>query len=112
MGNERHPSGLHQSEECKQVEKIARLESKVDDHDRRLQAGALAFVEMRGDIKALTKAVTDAVDLVKTQAAEAGKVNWGHEILRAIINWGVPVGVLVLVWALVGSGAVSVKGAP
>jgi len=111
VGNERHPSGQHQVEECKQVEKIARLESKVDDHDRRLQAGALAFVEMRGDIKALTKAVTDAVDMVKSQAAEAGRVNWGHEILRAIINWGVPAGVLVLVWALVGSGVVALKGA-
>lgn len=111
MGNERHPSGLHQTEDCKQTERIARLEVKVDDHDSKLQAGALSFVEMRGDIKALTKAVNDAVEMVKAQVAEAGRVNWGHEILRAIINWGVPAGVLVLVWALVGSGVVALKGA-
>lgn len=91
--------------------RIIRLEDGQDelravakDHDARLHSGDIGFTEMRGDLKALAKAVNDAVEQMKTNAG----VNWGHEILRALISWGVPIAVLVIVWALVGSGAVNI----
>lgn len=89
--------------------RLIKLESKVEHHDARLHAGDMGFLDMRKDLQALAKAVNDAVEQMKTNAG----VNWGHEILRALISWGVPVAILVIVWALVGSGAIALaKGAP
>lgn len=85
---------------------VAELKTTTADHGTRLHQGDIGFVQIRGELHALTKAVNDAVEQMKTAAS----VNWGHEVLRAVINWGVPIAIIVLVWALVGSGAVAVKG--
>jgi hypothetical protein len=109
MGDPRHGSGQHPTEECRNEQRISRLEVRVDEHDRRLSVGDVGFAEVRKDIQALTKAVNDAVAMVQRAALDAGNVNWGHEVLRAVINWGVPIIALAVIWAVVKSGAVTVS---
>lgn len=114
QAGQRQPSGEHQAPPCKDHEsRILSLEKSKDElkatiseHDKRLHAGDIGFVQIRADIHALTKAVNDAVAQMKIQAG----VCWPHEILRAVINWGVPAAIVILVWALAGSGVVAIKG--
>lgn len=107
---QRRPSGEFCAPTCAMVDRVHALERGARETDKRLHEGDLGFLDMRKDVQALTKAVNDAVEQIKANSS----VNWAHEVLRALINWGVPVGVLVLVWALVGSGAVNLaaKGHP
>jgi hypothetical protein len=87
---------------------VTDLRATTADHGTRLHQGDIGFVQIRADLHALTKAVTDAVEQMKA----ASGFNWQHQALSALINWGVPIAILILVWALVGSGAVPLKGHP
>lgn len=111
------PSGEHLALPCAEHSmRITQLETNhaelkavCKEHDQRLHSGDMGFLEIRNDIQSLTKAVNGAVEQMKAYAG----VNWGHEILKSLISWGVPVTIIVLVWALVGSGAVNlVKAHP
>jgi len=100
-------SGEYCAPPCAMVDRVHALERTARETDKRLHEGDLGFLDMRKDVQALTKAVNDAVEQIKANSG----INWAHEILRSIISWGVPVGILVLVWALVGSGAVNIAKA-
>lgn len=103
---QRPPSGEH-ALPCRDHEsRIIKLEDRSEDHERRLHAGDLGFLDIRKDLQALAKAVNEAVEQMKT----ASQFDWATEAKRALINWGVPAGIIVAVWALVGSGAIAVKG--
>jgi len=87
---------------------VAEVKATTADHGTRLHAGDIGFVQIRADLHALTTAVNDAV----TQMKAASGFNWQHVVLSAIINWGVPAAIVLLVWGLASSGVVVVKGHP
>ncbi len=125
QASQRPPSGEHQAPPCKDHEsRIMKLEfghtdldkraiatdKVVSEHTKNLADGTINFVQIRADIHALTRAVESAVKQMEKIGNNG--VNWWHEVLRAVISWGVPAAVVAIVWLAAHSGAVPIKGAP
>lgn len=51
--------------DCKHESRIIKLETKVDEHDKRLNAGDIGFTELRKDVATLTEKVSELIGVLK-----------------------------------------------
>jgi hypothetical protein len=56
---------MSQHIECKHESRIVKLEIKVDEHDKRLNAGDIGFTELRKDVATLTEKVSELIGVLK-----------------------------------------------
>lgn len=83
------------SPNCKQESRIIKLESRVDDHDKRLGAGDVKFAELLKDVSTLTEKVSELLSVLK----------WGA---LGIIGFVATAAGGALIWVLVQSGGKAV----
>lgn len=98
---------------CPMADRVYRLERVSEQHTRELANGAVTMTRLEGNIDRLT----DSVDrLEKTLEKFQSKVETREEkgnkyidvAISALIQWGVPIAVVAMIWAIVKSGAVAV----
>lgn len=105
----------------------------MDAHEERLGRGDVALAELRGDVRRLTTAtehLTDCVSAatravqdvgsgvallgqqVATAQATANKPGeWLKAIAMILLQWGVPIIALSILWAAMSSGALGIRPA-
>lgn len=82
---------MSQHAECKNESRIIKLETKVEEHDKRLGAGDVGFAELRKDVATLTEKVSELIAVLK----------WGA---FGIIGFVATAAGGALIWVLVQSG--------
>lgn len=94
-------------------DRVARIEAIVDRHSKELSQGAVTMTRLEGNISRLT----DSVDRLehtlekfqtKVEAKAEAPNKYGDLILSALIQWGVPIIGISILWAAFKSGAVAV----
>jgi hypothetical protein len=82
----------HVSEPCKNETRLDRLETKVDDHDKRLAQGDVGFAEMRKDIGALTEKVSELISVLKSSVCwilgTVGTIATGAVVWALVQSYG------------------------
>ena len=102
------------SDGCPMAERVNRIERTLDVHTRDLGKGAVTMTRLEGNLNRFA----DTLDRLDAAVAKFGaKVDqpnrYGEMIISALIQWGVPVAVVAIIWALINSGAVVIaKGTP
>lgn len=91
--------------DCSQRGAIRDLQRRVEKHDERLGEGAVTMATLSASVLALKESVDKLTALVSESQKQSPIVG---KIIDAAITWAVPAGIIVIVWALVSSGVVSV----
>jgi hypothetical protein len=92
---------------CEQERRIRQLERDRDDHAKRLHEGDMTMLKLSLAVDRFTAIVDRLEKRLDAQDAEKAKGNPTTEKIKdALISWGVPVAVVMILWLAAASGAI------
>lgn len=78
------------------------LEERVDEQEKRLNSGDTSFALVRKDIEILTA----SINALRVTIEAAANNSIGRKIMDSLVQWGVPLTAIGILWALAHAGAI------
>jgi hypothetical protein len=103
------PQSVCRPDDCPMADRVARIERTVDGHTRDLGKGAVTMTRLEGNLDRLTDSINRleaAVDKFQSKSETPNK--YSDKVITALINVGVPAGLIMAVWLAVKSGVIAV----
>jgi hypothetical protein len=91
---------------CLQERRLRDIEREARETRSRLGQGDVCLATLRSSVDSL-KASVDRLDASVNELSKPSAVM--QKIIDAAIQWAVPAGIVIIVWALVKSGAVTIQ---
>jgi hypothetical protein len=94
---------------CPQERRIRDLEKLVSSQGIRLHEGDLAMRDFKNAVEKLLDVVVRVEKRLDAYDAKASQMNpWVQKFLETLLQWGLPIVLMALLWAVVKSGQVVV----